>query len=300
MLQEYIIDFSGKQGVRDKEHEAINAIKNMEDIALSKHPDGYYVCDSGGKDSLVLCDLFLRANVKCDFHHNFTTCDHPITNKYVRARKVEIENLGYAYTIHKPFYKGEPTSIFKLIPLKGLPTRLRRWCCQIFKEGEGTGRMIATGVRWAESLKRKKRAQFETITKKKDNSVFLNNDNDFRRVLEACPTYDKIALNPIVGWTDEEVWEYIHKYNLEYNPLYDMGYTRVGCVGCPMSTNMKAELESNSKFYSAYYKACEQYLEMRPAHYFKTAKEMMDWWLSRKPRKDENQIEMEFDVDEEE
>ena len=299
MLQEYIISNSGKQVVRDKEQEAINAIKNMEDVALSKHPDGYYVCDSGGKDSLVLCDLFLRAEVKCDFHHNFTTCDHPITNKYVRARKVEIEALGYSYEIHFPTYKGEPTSIFKLIPLKGLPTRIRRWCCEVFKEHGGIGRVIATGVRWAESRKRKARAQFETITPKIKDRVFLNNDNEFRRTLEICPTYDKLALNPIISWTDEEVWEYIRKYNLAYNPLYNMGYKRVGCVGCPMSTKAKQELGANPKFYNAYYKACEKYLETRHNHYFKTAKEMMDWWLGRKPRKDENQIEMEFDAEDE-
>ena len=299
MLQEYIISDSGKQVVRDKEQDAINAIKSMEDIALSKHPDGYYVCDSGGKDSLVLCDLFLRSGVKCDFHHNFTTCDHPITNKYVRARKMEIEVLGYSYEIHFPTYKGEPTSMFKLIPLKGLPTQLRRWCCEILKEYGGIGRMIATGVRWAESVKRKNnRAQYEAITPKINDKVFLNNDNDFRRALEVCPTYNKLALNPIINWTDEEVWEYIRKYELKYNPLYDMGYKRVGCVGCPLTSHNKQDLEDNPKFYDAYYKFCEKYLETRSDHYFKNAKEMMDWWLRITPRKDKNQIEMEFEEEE--
>lgn len=49
-------------------------------------------------------------------------------------------------------------------------------------------------------------------------------------------------VSPIAMWTDDDVWAYIHKYNLEYSPLYDMTYTasdgterhieRNGCMFC--------------------------------------------------------------------
>ena len=39
----------------------------------------------------------------------------------------------------------------KLIP----PTRLIRYCCSVFKESGGKGRMKVTGVRWAESINRR-------------------------------------------------------------------------------------------------------------------------------------------------
>lgn len=49
-------------------------------------------------------------------------------------------------------------------------------------------------------------------------------------------------VSPIGLWTDDDVWEYIHKYNLEYSPLYDITYTsengttqhikRNGCIMC--------------------------------------------------------------------
>lgn len=119
-------------GEVDKVQAAIDRLKTFEDIALSMHPDGYYVCDSGGKDSLVIVDLCIRAGVKCDFHHSHTTVDHPETVYYVRRRKKEIEALGYNYTIHKP-----EKSMWRLIAEKGLPTRFRRWCCEVLKEGGG-------------------------------------------------------------------------------------------------------------------------------------------------------------------
>jgi len=303
MLKEYYINDNGKQITRDKEQEALDRIIGFEDYALKKSEDGYYVCDSGGKDSLVLCDLFIRAGVTCDFHHNFTTCDHPITNKYVRARRDYIKSLGYNYEIHRPKNKGEPTSIFKLIAQKGLPTRWRRWCCEVFKEHGGIGRVVATGVRWAESTKRKNRGQIETYATKKENRIIRNNDNEeTRQAIEGCPTYQKLVLNPIIDWTDYDVWEYIHKYNLLYNPLYDMGYTRVGCVGCPISTNAKEELKANPKFYQAYYSYAEKYLtkllEKYPNYPIQTIDAFMNWWLSDNPKYvNKDQIEM-FEEDE--
>lgn len=49
-------------------------------------------------------------------------------------------------------------------------------------------------------------------------------------------------VSPIAMWTDDDVWAYIHKYNLEYSPLYDMTYIasdgterhieRNGCMFC--------------------------------------------------------------------
>lgn len=284
-LQEYYINQNGKQVIRDKEKEAIDRLKGFEDMALWKSQDGYYVCDSGGKDSLVIVDLAIRSGVECTFHHNFTSCDHKITNKYVKDRQAEIIALGYDYTISYPEYKGKRTTIFRLIETKGLPTRLRRWCCEMIKEGGGAGRCIVTGVRWAESTNRKRRGQIETITNKKQDKVIRNNDNaETRQSIENCPNYQKLALNPIIDWSDAEVWEYIRKHNLKYNPLYDMGYTRVGCVGCPMSTKQKQELEANPNYYKAYYTSAEKYLvkyhERNPNKPILTVDKLMDWWAS--------------------
>jgi phosphoadenosine phosphosulfate reductase len=39
-------------------------------------------------------------------------------------------------------------------------------------------------------------------------------------------------LNPLVDWSEKEIWRYIHRYDLPYNPLHDRGYGSIGCAPC--------------------------------------------------------------------
>jgi phosphoadenosine phosphosulfate reductase len=39
-------------------------------------------------------------------------------------------------------------------------------------------------------------------------------------------------LNPLVDWSEKDVWRYIHAYELPYNPLHDRGYASIGCAPC--------------------------------------------------------------------
>lgn len=43
-------------------------------------------------------------------------------------------------------------------------------------------------------------------------------------------------INPILDWSDQEVWAYIQKKKLPINPLYKLGFKRVGCWPCPFKT----------------------------------------------------------------
>lgn len=65
----------------------------------------------------------------------------------------------------------------------------------------------------------------------------MNDDNDEnRRLAEFCYRTQKMLLNPIVDWTDEEVWEFLNEVvHAPHCCLYDEGYTRIGCIGCPMA-----------------------------------------------------------------
>ena len=39
-------------------------------------------------------------------------------------------------------------------------------------------------------------------------------------------------FNPLVDWTEKEVWAYVHEHELPYNPLHDQGYASIGCAPC--------------------------------------------------------------------
>lgn len=44
--------------------------------------------------------------------------------------------------------------------------------------------------------------------------------------------HELVKLNPIADWTRKDVWDYIVKNDLPYNPLHDEGYSSIGCQPC--------------------------------------------------------------------
>jgi len=46
-----------------------------------------------------------------------------------------------------------------------------------------------------------------------------------------------VKLNPLVDWSEQQVWEYISAHSLPYNPLHDRGFRSIGCAPCTRPTN---------------------------------------------------------------
>jgi phosphoadenosine phosphosulfate reductase len=255
--------------VRDKVAVAIDRLRAFEP------EEGYYLAFSGGKDSQCIYHLAVEAGVKFDAHYNVTGIDPPELVYFIRRNYPDV---------NRDMYKE---SFFKLLPKKGLPTRLKRWCCQELKERGGEGRICVTGVRWDESNARSGRRPFEVVTEKKEDKKLFNDNDEGRKLFENCMQKGKRVVNPIIDWLDEDVWEYLDGRKIEHCKLYDEGYKRIGCIGCPMAGNRVEELERNPKYYQNYLRAIERfvpkYLERRKKKGLKpfkeTAQEMMDWWL---------------------
>lgn len=170
--------------------------------------------------------------------NSHTTADAPETVYFIREQFKAMEERGIKCSIVMPRYKDKPVSMWTLIPQKLMPpTRLVRYCCAVLKENTGKNRFIATGVRWSESVNRKKnRGMMEFSHRDKEKRIILMGDNDEKRQLfETCNLKGKMTVNPIVDWSDDDVWEYIHAEHLPVNPLYCEGQKRVGCIGCPMA-----------------------------------------------------------------
>ncbi len=256
-------------GVRDKVAIAIDRLQAFEP------PEGYYLAFSGGKDSQCIYHLAIEAGVKFDAHYNVTGIDHPELVYFMRRNYSSVKRDMYE------------KSMFKLIEEKGLPTRLKRFCCSELKERGGEGRICITGVRWAESNARRNRRPFEIVTtKKQDKKLFDDNDED-RRLFENCMQKGKRVVNPIIDWEDADVWEYLKSRNIEYCKLYDEGYRRLGCIGCPMSSNRVEELERYPKFRDNYKRAIARflpkYLERRKEKgqepFRSTVEDWYKWWI---------------------
>lgn len=252
---------------------AIKRIKTFE-----PKDDGYYLAFSGGKDSIVVKELCNMAGVKYDAHYNVTTVDPPELVKFIKEKHPDVK-------WEKARYKdGSMITMWNLIPKRRLPpTRIARYCCRELKEGGGQGRFVITGVRWDESVRRKAKRGGLEVGDNKGKRELLDPDNpDNEEMVRICPTKAKHILNPIIDWTDGEVWEFIKEFNVPYCELYDKGYKRLGCVGCPMSSHQKEELEAYPKYKQNYLRAFKRMLDgmIRDGYSvkWKTPEEVMEWW----------------------
>jgi phosphoadenosine phosphosulfate reductase len=52
------------------------------------------------------------------------------------------------------------------------------------------------------------------------------------RAVEWDHQWQLVKINPLVRWSKQQVWDYIAKHNLPYNPLHDQGYPSIGCTHC--------------------------------------------------------------------
>lgn len=271
------------------------AILRLQMFAPSDNQKPYYLAYSGGKDSDAILILAKLAGVRFEAVNNHTTVDAPETVHYIRSKKdVRIEY--------------PERTMWQLIVDKGLPpTRLMRYCCSELKERGGQGRRVVTGVRWAESLKRKNNTDVVSITSKIKSAqkiaeklgveydltdrgcIILNADNDKSRdLVEDCYLQHKTVINPIVDWSDNDVWEFLHYYGCESNPLYQCGYNRIGCIGCPLISKNKRykEFTRYPKYKLNYIKAFDRMLERYKERCFsskiswESGLDVFKWWMN--------------------
>lgn len=273
----------------DLEHVAIERLQKASEISLRLFGQPLVVTYSGGKDSDVVLRLARNAGVPFEVLHNLTTADAPQTIYHIRKVFHELELAGIKCSVDKPIYKGQRTSMWNLISKKLMPpTRVVRYCCAILKERGCTGRFITTGVRWDESAARKKnRGTMEVNHRDREKRLILTDDNDeARRTFETCKIKGKRVVNPIVEWKTDDVLNYIHDQRIEINPLYGCGFSRVGCIGCPMAGTAVRQFEFAMfpVYKQNYIRAFDRMLEERKARnkdtaYFENGADVFHWWM---------------------
>lgn len=285
-LIEYTLD-----GKVDKVEKAIARFRSF------TPEEGYCLEFSGGKDSTVIKALADLAGVKYDAHYRVSSVDPPELVRFIKEKHPDVARDVPRYA------DGTPITMWNLIPKKLMPpTRIVRYCCSMIKESQGTGRLVVTGVRWAESASRAENHGLIMSTSKsaakiaedagadyaesKKGGIILNNDNDAaRRMVESCYAKHKTLLNPIIDWTNDDVWEFIRVYGCSYCGVYDEGFKRLGCIGCPMAGKKGREREfarwpAYKKLYlSAFDKMLQVRRERDKPCEWETPQDVFNWWM---------------------
>lgn len=273
---------------------SIDVIRLAADMSKRYYGKPLIITYSGGKDSDVLADLAVKSGAEVEFLNSHTTVDAPETVYHIRERFKELEKLGYKTKIHMP-----DTTMWKLIVKKRMPpTRLVRYCCEELKESTTPNRFCATGVRKDESVQRSKREEFAVRGQTKNDALYYSFEHVSEvyaesqerdevwdcKLITSAKQHKDLICNPIFEWTDRDVWDYIRGNGIKYNPLYDRGYYRVGCIGCPMGRkSQKKEFSDYPKYKDAYIRAFQRMIDKRKEDGLKTiwntGEECFRWWV---------------------
>lgn len=167
------------------------------------------ILSSGGKDSTLTSYLVKQVVEDIQTIFSNTTLDCADTYLYIKSQtNVKIINPK------EGFYQWRKR-------LEFIPSRFRRSCCDIFKEGA----MIK------ELNKDQKYLFFMGMRNEESNNRSTYEDEWKNHKWEERPWQ---AILPIRKWTELNVWLYILWKRLDINLKYKKGYSRVGCaIACP-------------------------------------------------------------------
>lgn len=175
----------------------------------------------------MIKELARLAGVPVEWHYN-VIIDPPELMRFIKEHHPDVQ---WHHCKHGPFFRRVREKLL-------VPTRWRRWCCSEFKHILGPkGCTQILGIRIEESARRKK------------NYI-------------ACMmprAAGRSEVYPIRLWPEFRVWEFIRASKLSYCSLYDEGFTRLGCVGCPLTSpaHRRKEFARWPHFEKQWHSACD-------------------------------------------
>jgi thioredoxin-dependent adenylylsulfate APS reductase len=143
-----------------------------------------------------------------------------------------IQRCEERYRISIDVYAPEPTDLREMIKQHGInlfyqSVELRELCCEVRKVRPLIRALHGLSA-WITGLRRSQAASRQEIER-----------------LEIDTTHDNILkLNPLAGWSEQQVWDYINDHQLPYNTLHDRGYRSIGCAPCTRPTNPGEDLRA--------------------------------------------------------
>lgn len=214
-----------------------NGISDIKSF-ISKKDMPITVSFSGGKDSLAAYGIARKAVKELTLLFIDTGLEFPETVEYVRRFATENDQKLLIASAGNAFWDNVETF--------GPPAKDFRWCCKVCKLGPITdlisnefskGTITIEGNRMLESFSR---SEIGFVSK----NPFVPNQTN---------------LNPVRTWSAAEIWGYIWMTGLEYNPLYDRDFERIGCYLC--ASCLASEWRNTERIHPDMYDEWEGFLQ---------------------------------------
>lgn len=287
--------------LREKIEHSVLLLRKAEKLALTYDPiDGFWLGMSFGKDSQALFHVAQLAGVKFKARFSPTSVDPPEVIRFGRRYYPEVEFLPLKTSIYKEF-----------IHKYHLPTQNARWCCAVFKESHAPHKVTLVGIRHSESRRRAKRNAVEVTRHKFSGNLDefaewskgqrarkiraaknkakrlhqLDQWDEHREQMIGCISgKDQIIISPIIEWTDDDVWTFLNDVlEVPHCELYDQGYTRIGCILCPMAS-LKSTQRDIKRYPYVYQKWAQALKQLRKQMFeTKITPPHMEYYMTTKP-----------------
>ncbi len=208
---------------------------------------------SGGKDSIAAKRACEIAGLSFDWHYHKTTIDPPEVIRFIREQHSDVI-----------FDRPKHGNFFVRAKKKGvLPSARIRWCCDEYKEARGP-----LNTSWITGLRREESSSRSSLP-----------------IIGLHKRTRRIIISPLANWDSEFLWEFIRSEKLPYPSLYDEGFTRLGCVGCPAANrkNREKEFRRWPRIEKKWIDLARYiYSKKAPWDNFNSFEEYYDAWLSHK------------------
>ncbi len=185
--------------------------------ALERWGSQLAICTSFQAEGMVLLDMAWRIMPEVRV---FTVDTGRLPQEtYEMVEKVR-ERYGLGVEVYFPDFRQVEAMTQRHGPnlfFKSVPARLT--CCNVRKV-EPIRRVLEDLDAWITGLRREQWASRANIRK-------IEVDHDHGGLAK---------LSPLADWTIEEVWDYIREYDVPTHPLYERGYTSIGCAPCTRPT----------------------------------------------------------------
>lgn len=172
------------------------------------YPDLTMACSFGGPSGMVLVDMMSKIEPRVEIFYLDTDFLFPETYE-TRDKMIERYNIK-PVAFKSQFTPSEQAQTYG----DELWRRDPDLCCELRKV-EPNKRALEGKRAWISGLRRDQgEARRETA------------------VLEWDAKFGLVKVLPLVRWTEGDVWSYIVRNDVPYNPLHDRDYPSIGCTYC--------------------------------------------------------------------